>query len=134
MELALSICPEPLLQSGQYLIYDALKKIEALYPHELNLATGRLLTILAQCPDGFEKNQLLKLYYPDFGEASFQRQLSLEVCLNKIIQRARARYQLFGVDIHFCKRSRRWRIYISINNENESQSKLYLAGHKFRAI
>lgn len=79
-------------------------------PGKRDPLTARLVRALAGHPEGLRKPDLLVLFYPDYPRASNLRRGSLEVCLNKLLQRARSRYAPYGVVIAFDRASRRWRV------------------------
>lgn len=80
------------------------------FPGTRDPLTARLVRALAGHPGGLPKADLLVLFYPDYPRASNLRRSSLEVCLNKLLQRARARYAPLGVVISFDRASRRWQV------------------------
>lgn len=118
---------------ASYLIKLALARLEFLAPSEFNLATGRLLRLLASRNEGIEKQCLLRAFYPDFDLASAMRRQSLETCLNKLIQRARTRYIRFGIDIHFCKVRRRWSV-IPYDERSSQAGKAFTPSDNYQAM
>lgn len=73
--------------------------IRCIAPRELRLATGRLLSVLSAQPAGLSKDELLERLHPGFSTYSPARRRSLALCLDKTIQRARARFSPFGIRI-----------------------------------
>lgn len=116
-----------------YLIKLAIARLEFLAPSEFNLATGRLLRLLASRNEGIDKQCLLRTFYPDFDNASAVRRRSLETCLNKLIQRARVRYMRFGIDIHFCKVRRHWAV-IPYDDRSAQTGKAFPLGDNYQAM
>ena len=99
-----------LAQPLDALVKFAMARAEFFAPHEFKLETGRLVSTLARQSDGLNKTELLAAFYPCYKDASFRRKESLETCMNKLLQRARPRFQPLGIDIAFCKYTSRWKL------------------------
>lgn len=100
--------PRSMVAASKHLTEFALAKTKFLAPREFKLETGRAVGILAENPEGLSKDELVRKFYPDYDNASALRQSSLIAGLNKILQRARARFEPFGLTIVFCKASHKW--------------------------
>lgn len=78
-------------------------------PVERELETGRLLQLVAAAASaGWTKRELVASFYPRYGSSSAQAQLSAEVRLDKLLQRARRRLRGTGLALSFCCLRRRW--------------------------
>ena len=72
--------------------------------------TAKVLALLAGSQSGLTKEEILDGFYADYATSSAQRRASLTVRLNKLLQRARARFQPLGVDVAFDGPTRRWTV------------------------
>ena len=70
--------------------------------------TALVLALLSGSQSGLTKEEILDGFYADYATSSAQRRASLTVRLNKLLQRARARFQPLGVDVTFDGPTRRW--------------------------
>lgn len=105
--------------------------LEATHPREFRLETGRLTALLAGHPQGLSKSELLEVFYPQYSLASEQLKQSLELCLAKLLQRTRTRLACLGVDVHFCRRNKCWKIDIQISQNANRQGQAQKVGHHF---
>ena len=87
-----------------------LKKIEKTAPKEFKRQTGKLILTMARVAQGLDKSALAASFYPNYSYASPTLKHSLNDCLAKLLQRARRRFECYGLDIVFCKRTRRWQL------------------------
>lgn len=78
--------------------------------------TTRLLNLLESCPGGLTKAEILESFYDDFTRSSPLRRSSLEVRLNKLLQRSRRRVRPHGGDIAFDRHTRLWRIVAALRS------------------
>lgn len=85
-----------------------LSYVEFISPAEISLETGRIMLLLNQYPQGLTRSELLSMFYQDYSTASFTRQNSLKLCLEKIIQRARLIYAKYKLTIYFCKENKKY--------------------------
>ena len=99
-----------LAQPLEAMVRFAMARAEFFAPQEFKLETGRLVQTLAQATEGLTKSEMLEAFYPCYREASFRRKESFETCMNKLLQRARPRFQPLGLDIAFCKFTSRWKL------------------------
>lgn len=88
----------------------AIAKARFFAPKEFLLESGRLVLTLSEFPQGLQKHDLLRHFYPAYASSSLQRRHSFEVCLNKVIQRSRQRFRHLGINIRFCKITRIWKL------------------------
>ncbi len=85
-----------------------LSYIDYISPATLHLETGRVMQLLCQHPMGLAREELLHLFYEDYAMSSFNKQESLKVRLEKIIQRSRTHFQKYNMTIYYCKLSRKY--------------------------
>ncbi len=85
-----------------------LSYVEYVSPVEMGLETGRLVKLLCQHPFGLTRNELLRQFYPDYPTSSFNRQASLRICLEKVIQRARLCFEKYSLTIKFSKENKHY--------------------------
>jgi hypothetical protein len=70
--------------------------------------TTRLVLLLLQYPDGLNKRQIIAKLYPESRGCSERRLQSLNECVGKIIQRARNKHAMSGIDIKFVQAQKIW--------------------------
>jgi hypothetical protein len=85
-----------------------LSYMEYISPKEINLETGRLIQLLCKNTEGLTREEILTSFYPNYQQSSFNRKLSLKVCLEKVIQRARGNFEKHRVTIYFCKSTKKY--------------------------
>ncbi|MES2614141.1 MAG: hypothetical protein V4591_01865 [Bdellovibrionota bacterium] len=85
-----------------------LSYVEYVSPADIYLETGRLMRLLSQYPLGLTREELLRLFYDDYAMASFNKQSSLKICLEKIIQRARSNFEKYNLGVFYCKQNKKY--------------------------
>lgn len=95
---------------SENVVVKILSLIDAMPSLDRQRLTTRLVQILALHPDGLTKEDLLEKFYVGFQGSSELRRASLQVCLNKLLQRARARFRAQGLDVVYIRASRRWHV------------------------
>lgn len=73
-----------------------------------NSETFRLMSVFESHPMGISKSALLQKFYSDFGTCSPMRRMTLEIRLNKVLQRLRARIESNHGSLKFCRKSKIW--------------------------
>lgn len=89
---------------------DPRRALEGLSAWQRRQETARLMTLLGSRPEGLTKPEILEAFYEDYARSSPLRKSSLEVRLNKLLQRSRRRIRLHGADVAFDRLTRRWRL------------------------
>jgi hypothetical protein len=89
-----------------------LSYFEFISPSERSREPARLMNLLSEHSDGLTRVEMLALFYETYLEASLQRQESYRVCLEKIIQRARAMFSKYDLTIFYCKQTKRYFIQV----------------------
>lgn len=96
--------------SSEALLKFSIARVEYFKPQEFALQTGQLVQMLASHSNGLSKTDILHHFYPGYLVASSRLKESLEICLNKLLQRARNRFHPLGLEITFCKYTNRWKV------------------------
>ncbi len=120
IQSALSFPPTNLESQQRYLKL-CLTCIEFISPTLLSLKTGALMKLLSEHPDGLTREELLSLFYEEYSSSSFNRQYSLKICLEKIIQRARSDFQAFGLNVTYKKDKKKYFLQV-VNKKNSVNS------------
>ncbi len=87
-----------------------LSYVEFESPEDLNRETGRIIQLLTQHPDGLSREHLLNQFYENYDKASFNRQISLKACLEKIIQRSRSQFKKYNMTIAYCRTNKIYKL------------------------
>lgn len=85
-----------------------LSYIEYTCPAKISLETGRMIKLLAEHPMGLKREELLEKFYENYANASMNRQESLRICLEKVIQRTRVSFSTYNLTITYCSDTKRY--------------------------
>lgn len=100
-----------------------LSYVEFVSPSEASLEPARLMKLLSEFPYGLSREEILANFYEQYQSSSSQRQDSLRVCLEKIVQRARITFSKYDLTIHYCKNSKKYFILPLFISEAENNLK-----------
>lgn len=85
-----------------------LSYVEYISPSELNKETGRMMKLLCNHPNGLTREEMLMFFYEDYTISSLNKQNSLKLRLEKIIQRSRINYLKYNLTIYFSKDEKKY--------------------------
>jgi hypothetical protein len=97
------------LQNSTFASAASKKALSQLPDWQRKEQTALIFDLLVQYAEGLSKEELLETFYEDYRTSSLQRRASLAVRMNKLLQRARARFRSVGLDVAFDAPTRRWR-------------------------
>lgn len=85
-----------------------LSYVEYIAPSEISLETGRIMKLLSNYPLGLRRDEILELFYENYANFSSNRQASLRICLEKVIQRARVIFSKYNLTIAYCPDTKKY--------------------------
>lgn len=100
------------VHTNNEILHDITFRAEQFDPRKFKFKTGQLIKLLLENPGGLSKIELSFFFCQNFDSASFTRRESLRMSIEKLIQRARVRFNKFHLTINYNKNTKKYSLSV----------------------